>query len=129
MTSAVVLGKIADLDSVVIDVLNGDEDVGGPDTPDLVTISQAVAGVIIIAAIGIIVYQIVMIFLRCLGLEVCNQIFIIAVVMVSPVTAVCTGITDTQSYKLIIARFQRRLYLLITTSESVPVNGLLCVYV
>ncbi len=98
MTSAVVLGKIAELDSAVIDVLNGDEDdegedVGLPDTPHLVTISQGVSRVIIIAAIGIILYQIMMIFLRCLGLEVCNRIFIISVVMVSPVTAVCMGIT------------------------------------
>ncbi len=93
MTSAVVLSKIAELDSVVIDILNGDVDVGGPDTPDLVTISQGVSGFIILAAIAIILYQIMLLLLRCLGLEVCNRIFIIAVVMVSPVTAVCMGIT------------------------------------
>ncbi len=89
VTSAIVLGKIAELDSRVKDALNDNEDVPddlppAPDTPNLVTISQGVSSIIILAAIAIILYQTMLLLLRCLGLEVCNRIFIIAVVMVSP---------------------------------------------
>ncbi len=82
------LGSIDGLEDEDIDFINDKDDAPdsfflaflAPDTPNLVTITQAVSAIIIIAAVVIVGYQLLMLILHCLGLWSMNYVIIVVLV-------------------------------------------------